>query len=198
MDYQREPLSGGDVPERENGGGWVGAGQEEGEIWSEPVSEPQTEQEWQTSPELEENPGQEASGEPEGSQGQEASREPEGSPEQKASREPKGSPGQEASTEPEAACRQSQEAVSFGNNGMALASLVMGIMSLVCCCCSWLGTPCGALGIIFALLSRSDEPMSSQAKTGLILSIIGIALGVIMIFLLAGAQAFMTIWEVID
>ena len=186
MDYQREPLSGGDVPERENGGGWVGAGQEEGEIWSEPVSEPQTEQEWQTSPELEEDPGQEAS------------REPEGSPGQKASREPEGSSGQEASTEPETACRQPQEAVSFGNNGMALASLVMGIMSLVCCCCSWLGTPCGALGIIFALLSRSDEPMSSQAKTGLILSIIGIALGVIMIFLLAGAQAFMTIWEVID
>lgn len=156
MDYQREPLSGGDVPERENGDGWVGAGQEEGESWSEPVREPQSGQDWQASP------------------------------------EPAGGPG------PEASSGQSQEAVSFGNNGMALASLVMGIMSLVCCCCSWLGTPCGALGIIFALLSKGDEPMSSQAKTGLILSIVGIALGVILIFLLAGPQAFMSIWEVID
>lgn len=162
MDYQREPLSGGDAPERENGDGWVGAGQEAGESWSEPARESQSGQDWKASP------------------------------------EPAGGLGPEASTEPNAALGQPQEAVSFGNNGMALASLVMGIMSLVCCCCSWLGTPCGALGIIFALLSKGDEPMSSQAKTGLILSIIGIALGVILLILFAGAQAFMAVWEVID
>ena len=55
-------------------------------------------------------------------------------------------------------------------NGMSIASLVMGILSLVCCCCGYVGIALGALGIIFALLSRQDEPMNTQAKVGLILS----------------------------
>ena len=69
-------------------------------------------------------------------------------------------------------------------NGMSIASLVMGILSLVCCCCGYVGIALGALGIIFALLSRQDEPMNTQAKVGLILSCVGIALNVISIILL--------------
>ena len=69
-------------------------------------------------------------------------------------------------------------------NGMSIASLVMGILSLVCCCCGYVGIALGALGIIFALLSRQDEPMNTQAKVGFILSCVGIALNVISIILL--------------
>lgn len=69
-------------------------------------------------------------------------------------------------------------------NGMSIASLVMGILSLVCCCCGYVGIALGALGIIFALLSRQDEPMNTQAKVGLILACVGIALNVISIILL--------------
>ena len=68
-------------------------------------------------------------------------------------------------------------------NSMATASLVMGILSLVCCCCSWVSVVCAALGIIFALLSRTDEPMSGQAKAGIILSAIGIFLAVVFLLL---------------
>lgn len=69
-------------------------------------------------------------------------------------------------------------------NGMAIASLVMGILSLVCCCCCYIGIAFGALGIIFALLSRQEEPMDTQAKVGLILSCIGVALNVVSIILM--------------
>ena len=72
-----------------------------------------------------------------------------------------------------------QSKVAAGNRGMSIAALVMGILSLICCCCGYLGIACGALGIIFALLSRQDGPMDSKAKTGLVLSGIGLALGLI-------------------
>ncbi len=62
-------------------------------------------------------------------------------------------------------------------NDMAVAALVMGILSLVGSCCAWGGVAFGALGILFALLSRGDEPMEGKAKTGMLLSILGIALG---------------------
>ena len=66
---------------------------------------------------------------------------------------------------------------------MATASLVMGILSLICCCCGYAGIVFGALGIVFALLSKKDGPMCSQAKTGLTLSIIGLVLAVVSIVL---------------
>ena len=69
-------------------------------------------------------------------------------------------------------------------NGMSIAALVMGILSLVCCCCGYASIAFGALGIIFALLSRGEEPMNTQAKVGLVLSCIGIALAVISIIVL--------------
>ncbi|MCD7907735.1 MAG: DUF975 family protein, partial [Clostridium sp.] len=71
---------------------------------------------------------------------------------------------------------QYQTEIKPAPNGMATASLVMGILSLVCCWCGYVGIAFGSLGIIFALLSKRDEPMSGQAKTGLTLSIIGLAL----------------------
>lgn len=69
-------------------------------------------------------------------------------------------------------------------SGMATASLVMGILSIVftCCCCG--GFIFGSLGIIFALLSRVDHTMEGRAKAGLITSIIGMVLTVILFFVL--------------
>ena len=61
-------------------------------------------------------------------------------------------------------------------NSMATASLVMGILSLVTCCCYYGTFIFGGLGILFALLSRTEERMCSQAKTGLALSIAGLVL----------------------
>ena len=63
---------------------------------------------------------------------------------------------------------------------MAIASLVMGILSLVLCCCFGIGSiVLGALGIIFAILSRKEKPMETMAKVGLGLSIGGVIIGLI-------------------
>ena len=67
-------------------------------------------------------------------------------------------------------------------NNMATASLVMGILSLCSiCCCMLFGVVFGVLGIIFAIMSKKGERMDSQAKAGLILSIIGVAATVLII-----------------
>lgn len=75
---------------------------------------------------------------------------------------------------------------------MVTAALVMGILSIVLMCCG-LSYVFGALGIIFALLSRKDGPMDSQAKIGLGLSIAGSVIGtVIVIFALASNLPYYT------
>lgn len=67
-------------------------------------------------------------------------------------------------------------------SGFAVASLVMGILSLLLACCSGVGgIAAGALGIIFAILSRKGQPMESQAKIGMGTSIAGLVLGVVII-----------------
>lgn len=70
------------------------------------------------------------------------------------------------------------------SSGMATASFVMGILSIVftCCCCG--GFIFGSLGITFALLSRVDQTMEDRARAGLITGIIGMVLTVILFFVL--------------
>lgn len=75
---------------------------------------------------------------------------------------------------------------------MVTAALVMGILSVVLMCCG-LSYVFGALGIIFALLSRKDGPMDSQAKIGLGLSIAGSVIGtIIVIFAFASNLPYYT------
>lgn len=77
------------------------------------------------------------------------------------------------------------------NNGMALASLILGILSIVMCCCGGFGVILGAVGIVLAILSRGREPMETNAKAGLCLSIGGIVLGIavlILAFVMVGSN----------
>lgn len=69
------------------------------------------------------------------------------------------------------------------NHSMSIASMIMGILSLVTFCCSWLAIVVGILGIIFAIISKDGKHLDGQAKAGLILSIIGVSLGVIITIL---------------
>jgi len=80
-------------------------------------------------------------------------------------------------------------------NSMAAASLVMGILSVVLICCGF--SFCfGALGIIFALLSRRNGPMEPQAKAGLRLSIGGTVIGIaLIIFLTIGNSQYSEILQ---
>lgn len=71
-------------------------------------------------------------------------------------------------------------------NGLAIASLVLGIASLLFVCC---GTSFffSAPGIVLALLSRGSREMDGPAKAGLILSVIGLVLSLLaVIFMLSG------------
>ncbi len=66
-------------------------------------------------------------------------------------------------------------------NSLALASMIVGIISILVSCCCGLGIPFGSLAIIFAALSRVDKVMSTYAKAGLITGIVGLALSVLAI-----------------
>lgn len=64
----------------------------------------------------------------------------------------------------------------------ATASLILGIAGLATGCCIYTSIICGALAVMFALLSRGGErTMSVRAKTGLGLGIAGIVCGILMI-----------------
>lgn len=85
------------------------------------------------------------------------------------------------------------------NNSFALVALVIGIVSILFACCTGIGgIALGALGIIFAVISRGKMPMCTQAKVGLGISIAGIVLGIIVfvgsIFLL-GSDEFQRMFE---
>ena len=72
---------------------------------------------------------------------------------------------------------------------MATASLVMGILSLCSiCCCMLFGVVFGVLGIIFAIMSKGENGLSAQAKAGLILSIVGVVINIIMLILVIAMQ----------
>ena len=61
-------------------------------------------------------------------------------------------------------------------NGLATASLVMGILAVVMTCCCYGGLIFGGLGVLFALLSKGNGPMSGRARAGLGLSLGGLIL----------------------
>lgn len=71
-------------------------------------------------------------------------------------------------------------------NGMATASMVLGIISIVLGLFGWLGILTGIVAVILAVVAKNqikaDPSMSGsagQAKGGLIMGIIGIVLGIV-------------------
>lgn len=68
-------------------------------------------------------------------------------------------------------------------SNMALASLVVGIIAIVTFCCFYGGLIFGSLGIIFALLSRTEDKFEKYAKAGLITSSIALVLVVLLVVL---------------
>lgn len=66
------------------------------------------------------------------------------------------------------------------SNGLTIASLTMGILSLATSCFIYTAVPFGALAIIFALLSRGIEhDLDPKALAGLLLGIIGLIVAVV-------------------
>lgn len=70
------------------------------------------------------------------------------------------------------------------SDSFALASLILGSIGIALGCCAYPSIICGALAILFALLSRgSSLRLSQRAKIGLWLGITSAVLGVLMIVL---------------
>lgn len=66
------------------------------------------------------------------------------------------------------------------SSGMATASFVLGIASIVTSYCLYLAMPCGALGMILALLSRGGtRKLDNQATVGLALSACGLGFSIL-------------------
>lgn len=77
-------------------------------------------------------------------------------------------------------------------NGMATASLVLGILSIVLFFTSWLAIVMGILAIIFGVVAKNkikaDPDLAhtgGAAKGGIIMGIIGIVIVIIMIIVIA-------------
>lgn len=73
-----------------------------------------------------------------------------------------------------------QSSPAMRRNPFTIASLVLGICSLVTICTAILPLPLGALGILFAILSyRKGRSMDVMAITGIATSSLGLAISVV-------------------
>lgn len=79
--------------------------------------------------------------------------------------------------------------------GFAVASLVLGIISVICIFISWaiipgiIGLLTGIIGTILAVLARKSGCTSGMATAGLALSIIGLILCAIVVVCIVGCSA---------
>jgi len=67
--------------------------------------------------------------------------------------------------------------------GMGIASLILGILSLPLCLCSWFDIPIALLAIIFGFVSRSQGGPRGTANAGIICGFISLLLIIILIVL---------------
>lgn len=74
-----------------------------------------------------------------------------------------------------------QQPAKDPGHGLAIASLVLGIISILSCCCVYLSVLVGVVGVVLAIVSKSKSysgTMETMAKVGMTLSIIGVVLSV--------------------
>jgi hypothetical protein len=89
-------------------------------------------------------------------------------------------------------------------NGMAIAALVLGIVSLALFCVLYVSLPCGILAIVFGIVGRSRARAGASgggmATAGLVCGVIGVALFVLMLGLMCAGVSIlggegMTQWQ---
>ena len=75
-----------------------------------------------------------------------------------------------------------QEVVQDENKGFSIASMVLGIISIVLFCIWYLSIPCAILAIIFGIVGMK-KGAKGMAIAGLVLGIIAVAIvGIFLIF----------------
>lgn len=84
------------------------------------------------------------------------------------------------------------------NNGMAIGSLICGIVGILLCCCCGIGALVGIVGLVLAILSRKPNggKFSGLAVGGLVCSIIAIVFSSgYLIYYFAMGGAAITDWD---
>ena len=71
------------------------------------------------------------------------------------------------------------------SKGLSIASLVLGIISIVLFCYAYISIPCAILAIIFSIIGKKKGGLG-MAKAGLILGIISLAI-IVLFYILAFA-----------
>lgn len=69
-------------------------------------------------------------------------------------------------------------------HGLAIASLVLGIISAVLACCYGLGFFTGIVGIVLAAVAKKSGNKEGMTTAGLVLSIIAVALNIVSFILI--------------
>lgn len=79
-----------------------------------------------------------------------------------------------------------------GPIGYSIASLVCGILGILCCCCSWLGIACAIAGIVLGIISINKNcEGKGMAIAGIVCGGVGAFIG--LIALVFGATASKTL-----
>lgn len=64
--------------------------------------------------------------------------------------------------------------------GFAIASLVLGIISLLCCCLWYISLACGALSVVFAIIQKKRAgDMGGMALAGMVCGIVGAVIAIL-------------------
>lgn len=77
------------------------------------------------------------------------------------------------------------------NNGLAIASMVLGIIAIVLNCCSaWYGLVLAIVGLVLGIVSNKNYGRKGMATAGIVCSIVALVLTVLWIILFAGLGVF--------
>lgn len=74
---------------------------------------------------------------------------------------------------------------SGGGQGMAIASMVLGIVSIALCCIWYLSLICAIVSIVFGIMNNRKNGRNAMATAGIVCSIIGIVLTIAILVLAA-------------
>lgn len=84
---------------------------------------------------------------------------------------------------------QEPESNGNGNKGMAIASMILGIVAIVLSCIWYISVIAGIVSIVLAVLYNKQNGKCGMTTAGIVCSIIGIVLAVLLIILAAGFLA---------
>lgn len=80
--------------------------------------------------------------------------------------------------EPESGLTPQYQQQPKQSNGMALASMIVGIFALLSCCIPFIQFPLAVIDIVLVILSKKGKPFHGFAIAGLVLGIISILISI--------------------